>query len=249
MKSHQCLTYLLVDDSAGRNFFGNFFKLAVQGYRVHGTNRLCEEFEVEVVLAIVVFFAARILVPPVVHDHHVLVGDLLDNALKLILVRSVFLPPVLVLNMYDFPLQVAAVDGALSDIQLVESVNQQTRNALGVAQVTNLLKVGSADLQGFDKVANVHGVLAGVVEEELQVEGLVVAVGVVVVVAVGHGVFLDNFCHNFHYLVNHILHECVILFYQLRKKQFTRRGTLHWLRLHIWHGHRRRDLGEDKWTF
>jgi hypothetical protein len=147
----------------------------------------------------VVFRATLIRLFPIVYFQDILDSKLFDNFSQPVQVCIVHFPFVIVLDMYDFSLDITTMNGALGYIQAIQAVDKDTRHAFGKTDFAHLFQLGQAQFQRFDEILHIHGIFARLVQEELEVECLVI----IVIVAVADSIIVDLavFCDFYYGLI------------------------------------------------
>ena len=136
------------------------------------------------VLHLLVGFPTRVLRHPVL-NHAGLVARRQVNELVDVFVHVV-LDPFIVLHIHGLALQVGAMNGALVHVHALQVVHDDGADALHNAVGLREFQVLQRDFQGFDKIAQINGILAVLVQKHVQVELRVV--GDVVRVVVGDAI-------------------------------------------------------------
>jgi len=182
-------------------------------------------FQVLGVFPAVVFRATLIRLFPIVHLQDILDSKLFDNFSQPVQVCIVHLPLVIVLDMYYFSLDITTMNGSLGYIQAIQAVDKDTRHAFGKADFAHLFQFWQTQFQRFDEILHIHRILAGLVQEELEIECLVVAVVDVACIIDSIIIDLAIFREFYHGLVlfHQHLFEFLVLLDQFKDK----------IRLHI----------------
>jgi hypothetical protein len=156
-----------------------------------------------IIFSAVIFRATWIRLFPVVHTQYIFVRKLFDDLSESVQIRIVAFPFVIILDMYNFSLDVATMNGALGYVQTIQAVNKHSGHAFGKAYFAHLFQFRHAKLKRFDEIFHVHGILAGLVQEEIEIECLIVAICIIVINSI---VNLTILCD---------LYNGLILFYHL----------------------------------
>jgi hypothetical protein len=83
------------------------------------------------------------------------------------------------------------MNGTLGYIQAIQAINKEPRHAFGKAYFAHPFQFGHAQFQRFDEVLHIHRILARLVQEELEIERLVMAICIGVIDSI---IDLTMFC-------------------------------------------------------
>lgn len=108
----------------------------------------------------------------------------------------------MVFDVDGFSLLVGAMNGSNGFVEVVQVVEYDFGDAFNVSELAHVGEVGQLELDGIDKVGHVHGVFAGFVQEEVEVERRFV-VGV-------HGI-RNDVGSLFHDFQNHVFDVHIVL--------------------------------------
>ena len=92
---------------------------------------------------------------------------LFDDLSEPIQIRIVAFPLVIILDMDYFSLHVAAMNRPLGYIQAIQAIHKDTRHAFGKTDFTHLFQLGQTQFKRLNKILHIHGIFAGLVQEEL----------------------------------------------------------------------------------
>jgi hypothetical protein len=108
-----------------------------------------------------------------------------------------------------FSLDITTMNGSLGYIQAIQAVNKESRHAFGKANLAHLFQLWQTQFQRFDEVLHIHCIFTGLVQEELEVECLVVAI----IVAIADSIVINMaiFCDLNHGLI--LFHHLITLLY------------------------------------
>ena len=115
---HSHLHIVSLNHGALRHRANNLPEIASLCANIHWPHGLALHLQIKGVLAIVVVRTPWMLFSPVVQQHDILVGDLLDGVLDALSVVGLLLPCIAVFYMQHLPLCVAAVDRSLGHVQV-----------------------------------------------------------------------------------------------------------------------------------
>jgi hypothetical protein len=126
-------------------------------------------------------------------------GKLFNNFSQPIQVCIIAFPLVIVFDMNYFSLEITAMNRSLGYIQAIQAIHKDTRHAFGKTDFAHLFQLGQTQFQRFDEVLHIHGIFARLVQEELEIECLVMAICVCVI----YGIIIDLavFCDLYYGLV------------------------------------------------
>ena len=111
---------------------------------------------------------ARVRVHPILDDPRLVAGRQVNEVAQVRV--ALVLNPLVGLHVHGLALRVRAVDGALVNVHAAQVVRNDGAHALHNALRLRVLQVVQRDVQRFDEVAQLDGVLALLVQKHVQVE-------------------------------------------------------------------------------